>query len=346
MVSVIDLRSDTVTRPTAAMRAAMAAAEVGDDVYGEDPTVNQLEAEAAARVGKAAGLLMPSGTMGNLLAIMAHTQPGDQMIMGRYSHIYRYEQGSSVRVAGVFPAPIDEAPDGRLPLDAIADNIIATDDPHRVNTRLIALENTHNARGGRVLPIEYLYAVQELARRNDLKLHLDGARVFNAAVALGVPVAEVCAPVDSVTFCLSKGLGAPVGSVLCGDADFIQRARRYRKLLGGGMRQAGVLAAAGLVALNEMVERLADDHVNATRLAEGLRGLPGITIASVETNMVYFDLMPDNGLTPAQLADELKAHNVLISAGYPTRSRLVTHADVSHEMIAAAVAAFAAVLGG
>lgn len=286
----IDLRSDTVTQPTEAMREAMARAEVGDDVYGEDPTVNALEALSAERTGKAAGLFVASGTMANLLAIMAHAQRGDEVLLDDQAHTYHNEAGGIAILAGVLPRllPTVWGCIGGAQFEAA----LRPPDVHYPPTRLVWIENTHNRHGGVAIPPDALNDLAAAAHRHGVPVHMDGARLFNAAVALGVPAAALAAPVDSVTFCLSKGLSAPVGSVLCGAPAFIERARRFRKMLGGGMRQAGVLAAAGIVALETMVDRLADDHRLARMLAEGLSAIPGISIdlARVQTNIVRLDL--------------------------------------------------------
>lgn len=288
MMNRIDLRSDTVTLPSPAMRQAMAAAEVGDDVYGEDPTVNRLEALAAERLGKEAALFVTSGTQSNLLAIMSHCQRGEEYIVGQTAHTYRYEAGGAAVLGSIQPQPLDFAPDGTLNLQQVA-AAIKPDDYHFARTRLLCLENTQ---GGKVLPLDYLAQAGALAKTHNLATHLDGARIFNAAVKQQVDVREIARHFDTVSVCLSKGLAAPVGSVLCGPAEFIKTARRWRKMVGGGMRQAGVLAAAGIIALTEMVERLSDDHANARRLAKGLAGIPGIAVEldSVQTNMVFFSL--------------------------------------------------------
>lgn len=284
----IDLRSDTVTLPSPAMRQAMAAADVGDDVYGEDPTVNRLEALAAERLGKEAALFVTSGTQSNLLAIMSHCQRGEEYIVGQTAHTYRYEAGGAAVLGSIQPQPLDFEPDGTLNLQRVA-AVIKPDDYHFARTRLLCLENTQ---GGKVLPLDYLAQAGALAKTHNLATHLDGARIFNAAVKQQVDVREIARHFDTVSVCLSKGLAAPVGSVLCGPAEFIKTARRWRKMVGGGMRQAGVLAAAGIIALTEMVERLSDDHANARRLAKGLAGIPGIAVEldSVQTNMVFFSL--------------------------------------------------------
>jgi threonine aldolase len=288
----IDLRSDTVTLPTSEMRRAIAEAALGDDVYGEDPTVNRLEALAAEMAGKEAALLVVSGTMGNLCAVLAHCARGEEAIVGDEAHIYHYEAGGASVLGGVALHPIPTAPNGELPLDEIAAAIRDAGDSHSAITRLICLETTHNRRGGVALAPAYMRSVHELARERGLLVHLDGARLFNAAVALGVDARELTRHVDSVQFCLSKGLAAPVGSIVAGDAAFVARARRVRKLVGGGMRQAGIIAAAGIVALERMVERLAEDHANARVLAEGLASFPQINIdlGTVQSDIVLFRL--------------------------------------------------------
>jgi threonine aldolase len=336
----IDLRSDTVTLPTAAMRRAMAEAQVGDDVFGEDPTVVALEALAAEITGKAAALFVPSGTMANLISLLAHCRRGDEVILGDQAHIFYYEQGGSAQVGGIHPRTVPNRPDGTLDLDAVA-HAIRPDDVHFPRTRLIALENTHNRCHGTPLPPAYLQAVAELAAARGLRIHMDGARIFNAAATLGVSVRELAADVDSLSFCLSKGLAAPVGSLVCADADFIARARRQRKVLGGGMRQAGVLAAAGIVALEEMPARLADDHANARRLAEGLAGLPGIRLdpGRVRTNIVYVDFRP--GTPPAaDIAARLDRHGVRVLATGPDQIRAVTHHGIREADIGRALQVF------
>ena len=328
----IDLRSDTVTLPTPSMRRAMAEAELGDDVYREDPTVNRLEEMAAELLGKEAALLVLSGTMGNLVSVLTHCGRGDEVILGEHTHTFLNEQGGLAALGGVHPRTLPDLPDGTLEPAAIEDAIRA-DNEHYPRTRLICLENTHNGAGGRVLSPAYLAKIGELARANQLKLHVDGARLFNAAVARGVEPRVLAAEADSLTFCLSKGLACPLGSIIVGSEGFIHEARRNRKLVGGGMRQAGVFAAAGIVALREMVERLAEDHENARNLAEGLADVRGIAAdpASVETNIVFFELI-SNRLTPVELAARLREHGVLISAGRTARVRLVTHygVDASH----------------
>ncbi len=290
-MTCIDLRSDTVTRPTPAMREAMACAEVGDDVFGEDPTVKQLEEMAAQRMGKEAALFVASGTMANIICQMAHCGRGDEMILGDQSHIFFYEQGGSAALGGIHPRTVPNQPDGTI-LPATIAAAIRTDDVHFPRSRLLVLENTHNRCHGYPLDLAYLQAVGELARTNRLKLHIDGARIFNAAIALGLAPHELAEPADSISFCLSKGLAAPAGSLVCGSSVFIQQARRMRKVLGGGMRQAGILAAAGIVALTQMVTRLAEDHANAQKLAQGLQAIDGLktTPENVKTNIVYIDI--------------------------------------------------------
>ena len=322
----IDLRSDTVTQPTPEMRAAMARAEVGDDVYGEDPTVNRLQELAAERTGKEAGLFVASGTMGNLIAILAHCQRGDEAIVGKRNHIFLHEAGGLSVLGGVHSSQLPNQPDGSLRLEDVAAAIRA-DDPHEPVTRLVCLENTHNACGGVYQTPEYTRQIAEFAHARGLSVHLDGARIFNAAVAQGVSARDLAGPVDSLTFCLSKGLCAPVGSVLCGSKPFIARALRLRKLLGGGMRQAGILAAAGIIALEKMVDRLAIDHDRAKKLADGLRQIPGLDfeMGMPATNMVFLSLKADVKCTTEQFIDRLKGRGVLIGATGERSYRLVTH---------------------
>jgi threonine aldolase len=329
---MIDLRSDTVTQPSAAMRAAMAKADVGDDVFGDDPTVNKLQAVAAERFGMQAGLFFPSGTQSNLAAVMAHCARGEEVILGQDAHTYKYEAGGAAVLGSIQPQPIANEPDGSIDLAKI-EAAIKPDDSHFAISRLIALENTI---GGKVLSRQYLAAAIALARRRNLSIHLDGARVFNAAVKLGMPVKDLCAGFDSVSVCLSKGLGTPAGTVLVGRADVVERARRIRKMLGGTMRQVGILAAAGLYALEHNVDRLAEDHANAQALAAGLAGL-GLEVDPVQTNMVFATVPKDS---VAGLKQHLEASGVV--ALVSPRLRLVTHHDVDRAAIDRAVAAFAA----
>jgi threonine aldolase len=322
----IDLRSDTVTKPTKSMRQAMARAEVGDDVYGEDPTVNKLQEMAAEKMGKEAGLFVPSGTMGNLAGILAHCGRGDEVILGNKAHTFLYEAGGISALGGVHSCQIPNQPDGTLLLDDIQ-AAIRPGDAHQPISRLVCLENTHNRCGGVALTAEYTRSVGELAHQKGLSLHLDGARIFNAAVAQGVIARELAGPADSVTFCLSKGLSAPVGSVLCGSQEFITRAHRIRKQLGGGMRQAGILAAAGIVALETMVDRLVEDHIRARYLAQGLSFLPWLVLdpGSPYTNMIFMSLAERFPAGARQVADELSAKGVKVGLVGARRFRLVTH---------------------
>ncbi len=334
----IDFRSDTVTLPTPQMRAAMAQAELGDDVMGEDPTINRLEEMAAARLGKAAALFTASGTMGNLVALLTHCGRGDEVIVGDRAHMFINEVGGMAALGGIQPHTLPNQDDGTLALDAIT-HAIRGDNVHYPRTRMIALENTHNNCAGAPLAPDYLQAVYTLAQKNHLRVHTDGARIFNAAVALNLPVADLARYTDSISFCLSKGLSAPVGSLLCGSRDFIAEARRQRKMVGGGMRQAGILAAAGIVALDTMVERLADDHANAKRLAEGLADLPGIVLdpARIQTNIIFFDVT--NGMTAAQLAERLAREGVFIGAFGERHVRVVTHYGIARAEIETALLA-------
>ncbi|CAB3847663.1 MULTISPECIES: low-specificity L-threonine aldolase [Achromobacter] len=320
---MIDLRSDTVTRPDAAMLQAMANAPLGDDVMGDDPTVIRLQKTLAERTGKAAGLFFPSGTQSNLAALMAHCDRGDEYLVGQLAHTYKYEGGGAAVLGSIQPQPIEHAPDGSLPLEKLAAALKPKGDPHFARTRLLALENTFH---GKLIPAAYIQAATSWAREQGLATHLDGARVFNAAVASGKPVAELCQPFDSVSICFSKGLGAPVGSVLVGSEALIARAHRWRKMLGGGLRQSGVLAAACLYALEHNVERLAQDHENARLLAEGLRGIAGVKVLSQDTNMVFVEFEPSrcDALTAA-----LGKEDILMRAVYGGPTRLVTHLNVS-----------------
>jgi threonine aldolase len=340
LMRVVDLRSDTLTRPTAEMRRAMAAAEVGDDVFGEDPTVNRLEALAAERLGKEAGLFVASGTMGNLVSILTHCGRGDEIILGDQAHAFYYEQGGYAALGSVHPRPIPNQADGTLDVEHI-DAAVRPDNVHFPRTRLIALENTHNRCGGQPLSAEYLRAVRTIADRHGLRVHVDGARIFNAAVALKTPVGSLVADADSVSFCLSKGLAAPVGSLVCGRRDFIAGARRARKVLGGGMRQAGVLAAAGIVALTEMVDRLEEDHANARRLAEGLSQCRGLIIdpEKVRTNIAIFTVRHDR-FTASELVARLDEAGVRVLATGPHQVRAVTHYHASADDIDYALQVF------
>ena len=328
---IIDLRSDTVTQPTAGMREAMLAAELGDDVYGEDPTVNRLEQRLARDLGFAAALFVPTGTMSNLLGLMAHCERGDEYIVGQQAHTYKYEGGGAAVLGSIQPQPLDMELDGSLDL-ARVEAAIKQDDFHFARTRLLALENTMQ---GKVLPLEYLADARAFTRDKGLALHLDGARLYNAVVRLGVEAREITRHFDSVSVCLSKGLGAPVGSVLCGSEALIGKARRLRKMVGGGMRQAGVLAAAGLYALEHQVERLVEDHANADSLAAGLREL-GYSVEPVQTNMVYVQV----GERAAALQAFCAERGIRLSAA--PRLRLVTHLDVDASAMAQVIKAFAA----
>ena len=341
----IDLRSDTVTLPTGEMRKAMASAELGDDVFGEDPTVRELEERSAEITGKEAALFVVSGTMANLVSELTHCGRGDEMIVGDQSHIFYYEQGGCSALGGIHPRTIANLPDGTLSLEEV-EAAIRNENVHFPRTKLLALENTHNRCNGTPLSAEYTAEAGALARRFGIKLHLDGARLFNAAVALGVSVRELTDEVDSVAFCISKGLGAPAGAMVCGSAAFVHEARRNRKLVGGGMRQVGVLAAAGLVALDRMVERLAEDHENARKFAEGIRGLPGLIIDPdlVKTNIVFIDLEP-GGSEASTLTSALADHGLLMLPLGPRKLRAVTHYQVDSGDIDKALSIFRRVCG-
>jgi len=341
-MKVIDLRSDTVTHPTPEMRKAMFEAEVGDDVYGEDPTVNGLEAMAARMMGKEAALFTTSGTQSNLIAVLTHTNHGDEIILGDEAHIFWYEVGGASVLGGVIMHTVPTDSCGRLNLDDI-DRAIRSKDIHYPQTALICLENTHNRCGGAVLTTDYTNEVCNLAHRRGLKVHLDGARIFNAAAALGVPACALAQSVDSVTVCLSKGLSAPVGSLLCGSKGFVERARKFRKMLGGGMRQAGVIAGAGIVALETMIDRLAEDHANARRLAQGLTGIRGITLAQddIPTNIVMFHLSPE--LSVVEFMEGLEKAGVKIGLRDGRPFRAVTHRMVSSSDIDGALTRIEAV---
>jgi threonine aldolase len=340
-MELVDLRSDTVTKPTPEMREAMAEAEVGDDVYGDDPTVNRLEALAADMLGKEDSLFVPSGTMGNLLALLVHCQRGDEVIVGDKSHIYLNEAGGMAALGGIHPCPVANQPDGTLTLDDILASI-RSEDVHHPITRLICLENTQNICGGVPLSVEYTRQVGELAREKNLSLHIDGARIFNAAAALNVPVKELVEPADSVMFCLSKGLASPVGSMLVGSQKFITRARHLRKMLGGGMRQVGVLAAAGIISLEKMTKRLGEDHARAKKLADGLRQVKGVEVdaGSPSTNMVYLNLSEDVKINSFQIAERAQKLGVLLDAENARRFRLVTHYWVDDAGVQRTLSAF------
>ena len=348
---MIDLRSDTVTQPTPAMRAAMAAAVVGDDVYGEDPTVNELQASVAELLGKEAALFVTSGTQGNLCGLLAHCGRGDEYIVGNHAHTFMYEGGGGAVLGSIQPQTVPTGDDGMIDL-AAAEAAVKSPDHHFARTRLLCLENTID---GKALTLDQMGASAELAARHGLAHHLDGARLWNAAVALGVPPAAVAAPFDSVSVCLSKGLGTPMGSVLAGPADLIDEAHKWRKMLGGGLRQTGIVAAAGLYALEHHIERLADDHANAARLADGLAPIDGVKIDSCATNMVFIrvdgggregsDLADDEHLADgSDLQAELSSRGI-VTRWSGSQARLVTHLDVSADDIEKVIDAFAELLG-
>jgi threonine aldolase len=336
---IVDLRSDTVTRPTPAMRRAMAEAVVGDDVLGDDPTVQELERRIAALAGKEAALYVPSGTMGNQVAIKCHTEPGDEVLLERESHIFVYEQGGLGANSGCLAHVLEGERGVLLPEQVVAAVRAWTHDEHVARVRLVCLENTHNRAGGAIVPLGRLRAVAEVARAQDVAVHLDGARLWNASVATGIPVSDWAATADSVMMCFSKGLGAPVGSVLTGPGDFIRRARRVRKRWGGGMRQVGILAAACLHALDHHVERLAEDHAHARALAEGFARAGGVRVVPPDTNIVIVDL-EDRALDPAVLLRALEARGVRMLPFGARRLRAITHLDVDGAGIERAVAAF------
>lgn len=324
---MIDFRSDTVTRPSPLMRQAMSQALVGDDVYSDDPTVNDLELFAAKRHGFEAALFCSSGTQANLLALMAHCERGDEYLCGQQAHNYKFEGGGAAVLGSIQPQPIENAADGTLPFEKLT-TAIKPDDPHFARTTLLSLENTIN---GKVLPLAYLQQAREFVDQHNLKLHLDGARVYNAAAALNVDITEIVKYFDSFTICLSKGLGAPIGSLLIGDKELIARARRWRKVLGGGMRQAGIIAAAGKIALTENTNRLVDDHSNAKYLAEQLNTVNGFEVNTnhIQTNILFAKV--DSKIDQTQLATTLKSQNILISTGNPLR--FVTHLDITKDDI-------------
>lgn len=343
----IDFRSDTVTWPTVAMRKAMAEAQVGDDVYEEDPTVIRLEQLSASRMGKEAGLFVPSGTMGNLVAILSHCGRGDEVILGDVSHSFIYEAGGMSALGGVFPHTLPNLPDGRLDLDAIR-GAIRPENVHFPKTRLIILENTHNRCGGAVLGATYIQQVAAIAHQAGFSLHIDGARIFNAAVALDIDAKTLVEPADSITFCLSKALCAPVGSVLCGTAEFITRARKIRKQAGGGMRQAGILAAAGIIAIEEMVNYLKEDHRRAREIAKGISRIPGLSLVMgiPPTNMVYIGLNEAVRLNATDIASAIEKQGIRVGVIGQRQFRLVTHYWIDDEAVEKVIAAFRIAMRG
>ena len=332
-MKIIDLRSDTVTLPTLAMREAMYHAQLGDDVYGEDPTTNHLQEMAAAQVGMEAALLVSSGTMGNLICTLTHCARGEEVVLGDQSHMFFYEAGGMSALGGIFPHTIPNQPDGTMDLGHI-EAAIRGDNIHFPRTRLICVENTHNRCNGSPLLPEHIDSVAILAKRHGVRVHMDGARIFNAGIALGLEVKELTKNIDSVMFCLSKGLSAPVGSVICASREFIAEAIRTRKILGGGMRQAGLIAAPGIVALNEMVDRLAEDHANARHLAEGIAEIPGLSIdvARIKTNILFFDFIADR-LAPQEFIAGLEQRGIRCSHPGPSRFRMVTHYGIDSDDI-------------
>jgi len=341
----IDLRSDTVTKPTPEMREAMAEAEVGDDVYGDDPTVNRLEEIAAEMMGKDAALFVPSGTMGNLIALLVHCQRGDEAIVGNQSHIYLNEAGGMSALGGIQSCPVLNQKDGTLLLDEIIASI-RSEDVHHPITRIICLENTQNICGGIPLTSDYTRQVGDLAHNNNLSLHIDGARIFNAAVAQNISVKELVGPADSVVFCLSKGLASPIGSMVVGTSKFIARARHIRKMLGGGMRQVGIVAAAGIISLVKMTERLREDHARAKKMADGLRQVKGLIVdaGSPPTNMVYMNISEDLQMNAGQISERMKKLGVLVDAENDHRFRLVTHYQIDDDSVEKTISAFHDVL--
>jgi threonine aldolase len=341
----IDLRSDTVTQPTPEMREAMAEAEVGDDVYRDDPTVNRLEELAAEMLGKEASIFVPSGTMGNLLALLVHCQRGDEVIVGNQSHIYLNEAGGMAAVGGIQACPLPNQENGTLRLEDILASI-RTEDVHHPITRLVCLENTQNICGGVPLSAEYTRQVGALAHQHGLFLHVDGARIFNSAVAQNISVRDLVEPADSMMFCLSKGLASPIGSMLVGSRKFIARARHLRKMLGGGMRQVGIIAAAGIISLEKMVSRLADDHARARKLAEGLRQVKGICVdeGSPYSNMVYMNLSDEVKMDSKQVCEKARPMGILLDAENSRRFRLVTHYWIDDGAVEKTIAAFQEIL--
>ncbi len=342
---IIDLRSDTVTHPTEEMRKAMAAAPIGDDVYEEDPTVIKLEKLAADATGKEAALFTASGTMGNLIAILAHCARGDEAVMGHLGHTFLHEAGGLSALGGIFPHLINNQPDGTLLIEDIQ-NAYREEDVHHPVSRLLILENTQNQCGGIPLSVEYMRSAATIAHSLNMRVHLDGARVFNAAKALGVEAEDICAPVDSVMFCLSKGLCAPVGSMLCGSNEFIYSARRLRKQLGGGMRQAGIIAAAGIISIEKMIDRLPEDHKRAKMLAEGLKNIKGLTFSKgfPQTNMVFFTIDSKINKSMEAIKNELKDKGILVDSSGPNEFRLVTHNWISDEDIQKTITNFSSVI--
>ena len=337
-MKTIDLRSDTVTLPTQTMREAIFHAELGDDVFGEDPTTNRLEKMAAELMGKEAAILVASGTMGNLVSVLTHCRRGEEVILGDQSHTFLYEAGGMSAVGGIHPRTIVNQPDGTMRLEDIQAAIRGSN-LHFPRSRLICLENTHNRCYGSALTPRYTESVAKLAGERGLRIHLDGARIFNAAVALGVDIKELTHHADSVSFCLSKGLSSPIGSIICGSGKFIAEARRNRKVLGGGTRQSGIIAAAGIEALEHMVNRLAEDHQNARRLAEGIARIPGLSLdlEKIQTNIVYFD-MADDRFTAGKLVTQLADRGIKILQVAPKRLRAVTHYGISADDIDSALA--------
>lgn len=333
-MEIIDFRSDTVTLPTEEMRKAMYDAELGDDVYGEDPTVNKMEKVAADIMGTEAALIVPSGSMGNIACVLSHCNRGDEIILGDKSHIFLNEAGGVSALGGVHPHTIKNREDGTLALDDIKNAMRNEEDIHHPKTRLICLENTHNRCYGTPISPDYVKEVKELASEHELKIHMDGARIFNAAVALNIEVSEYSEYMDSVMFCLSKGLSAPVGSVICGSGEFIKQAKRIRKLLGGGMRQAGIIAAPGLIGLNKMRERLKEDHINAQKLASGLSDIPGflLDIKTVRTNIIYFKLQPDI-IDPEDFIKRTEEKKVKLLKTGENNFRMVTHYGINSSHI-------------
>lgn len=341
----IDLRSDTVTLPTQAMKEAVFNAELGDDVFGDDPTTIRFEQNAAGLVGKEAALLVPSGTMGNLVCVLTHCARGIEVILGEKAHQFLHEAGGMSALGGIHPHTIPNQPDGTLRLEDI-EAAVRGDNEHWPRTGLVCLENTHNACGGAPLTPDYTDSVAELAKRHGLSVHLDGSRIFNSAVAQGVNLKELTRSVDSLTFCLSKGLSAPIGSVVCGSRKFIAEARRNRKILGGGMRQTGVIAAAGQVAIDQMLERLAEDHDNSRRLAEGIAKIPGLSVGpgQIKTNIVYFDLA-GGSVTPEEFLKRVVEKGIKFLITGPSRFRMVTHHGITAGDIDAALAVIGDVMG-